>query len=125
MRFFSNINIRGCWKCNKLNRSRNKFCESCHVLQPLNNKEDFFSYFDVKPKFVIDDVDLKNRFHKMQVLIHPDKYMRSSDIEKRNSQQHSSYLNKAYRTLRDPLTRANYLLKVSDEGFEIIYIKNY
>ncbi|KAI1715393.1 co-chaperone protein HscB like protein [Ditylenchus destructor] len=45
--------------------------------------------------------------------VHPDKFGQNSQREKEFSEQHSSYLNNAYRTLRDPFLRASYLLGVS------------
>lgn len=109
-----------CWNCNKLNKAKNKFCESCHVIQPLDKEENYFSYFLIKPMFVIDILKLKNNFHKLQILLHPDMFVRSSNKEKKFSQQHSTYLNKAYATLRDPLSRANYLLEILDKSFQIL-----
>lgn len=68
-------------------------------------------------------MELKNNFRKMQGLLHPDKFVKSNDTEKTFSLHHSSYLNKAYSTLRDPLARANYLLKIYENG--CINLRNY
>jgi len=57
-------------------------------------------------------LDLKNRFWKLQSIVHPDKYTQKDDKEKQLSEEHSSFLNNAYKTLRNPFSRANYLLAV-------------
>ncbi|KAJ3299499.1 hypothetical protein HK104_008688 [Borealophlyctis nickersoniae] len=54
---------------------------------------------------------LRQRFLKLQQAVHPDSFGQKSETEKTWSEQQSSFINKAYQTLRDPLARAKYLLE--------------
>ena len=60
---------------------------------------------------------LQARFYELTRQWHPDKFARKSESERQNALDLSSALNDAYRTLRDPIKRAEYVLKL--EGFHI------
>lgn len=104
-----------CWKCNNLVCKKNIFCSSCHAIQPVREKDDFFAYLGLNKDFVIDETELRNRFRKLQSEVHPDKHAQNTQDEQKFSEEHSSFLNVAYKTLLDPVSRANYLLRI-DEG---------
>lgn len=69
---------------------------------------------------MLDDESLKKNFRKLQTHVHPDKFGLKTDKEKVLSEQHSSYLNQAYKTLNNPRDRARYLLRLLTEGKTII-----
>lgn len=48
----------------------------------------------------------------LQKEVHPDKYTGATDQEKRLSMQQTSWINEAQATLKDPVARATYLLKL-------------
>ena len=52
----------------------------------------------------------KSEFHKLSWKLHPDNFTRATEHERNLSLERSSQLNDAYRTLRDPLARVEYLL---------------
>ena len=54
--------------------------------------------------------DLEQRFHSLSWKLHPDNFVRASEDERQLSLDRSSQLNDAYRTLRDPVARVEYLL---------------
>ncbi len=56
---------------------------------------------------------------KLQQQVHPDKFANGSDLEKRISMQHTSAINEAQSTLKDPVLRAIYLLKLKDIDFSL------
>jgi molecular chaperone HscB len=60
---------------------------------------------------------LEHQFHKLSRKLHPDRFARASDNEKEWSLADTALLNDAYRTLRDPVRRTEYLLKL--HGAEI------
>jgi len=60
---------------------------------------------------------LEHQFHKLSRKLHPDRFARASEQEKEWSLADTALLNDAYRTLRDPIRRTEYLLKL--RGAEI------
>nr|CAI5860943.1 unnamed protein product [Callosobruchus analis] len=101
-----------CWKCGTDQVSSNLFCEKCKSLQHPKEKYNLFKVLQIKEDFKIDEADLKNKFRKMQTLIHPDKYSNRESTEKSISEEYSSLLNKAYNVLQTPLKRAEHLLEL-------------
>jgi molecular chaperone HscB len=67
--------------------------------------------------FDIDLAQLKRSFLNYQQRVHPDTYTQRADMEKKLAETQSSWINHAYRTLRDPLSRAEYMLRL--EGHEV------
>jgi molecular chaperone HscB len=72
----------------------------------------------MEPKLKVDPVALQRRFYDLSRLLHPDRYMRKSPTEQQYSLEATAILNDAYRVLRDPVLRAEYVLKQS--GFESV-----
>ena len=77
---------------------------------------DYFEFFSLVPKLQIDLEDLQKRFYELSKLLHPDRYQRKSVPEQQYSLDATAVLNDAYRVLRDPLRRAEYVLKQA--GFQ-------
>jgi molecular chaperone HscB len=63
-------------------------------------------------------VDLERRFRELSRKFHPDYYHNASGTERLASLERSSYLNDAYRVLKNPASRAEYLLAL--EGFPAV-----
>ena len=61
---------------------------------------------------------LEKAFYQMSRKLHPDVYATASGREQEWSLQQSSLLNDAYRTLKDPIARTEYLLKLEGVEFE-------
>ncbi len=78
---------------------------------------DYFQFFGLQRKLTMDLEDLQKRFYQLSRLLHPDRYQRKGADEQQYSLDATAILNDAYRVLRDPLQRAEYVLK--QEGFEI------
>ena len=74
----------------------------------------FFELFDLPVSCDVDLSQLQQRYMKLQKQLHPDRYANASDQEKRLSMQHTSWINEALATLKDPVLRAGYLLKLKD-----------
>ncbi len=82
---------------------------------------DFFSFLGLPRKLRIDMNDLEQRYRALSRQYHPDYFYNASAAERRQALERSSYLNDAYRTLKNPVTRIEYLLKVegvADGGAE-------
>lgn len=102
-----------CWNCGEGTVSR--FCEKCKALQEPS--ADYFEFFEIPRKLTIDAKDLETRFYALSRQLHPDLYSRKSAREREYSLEATAILNDAYRTLRDPIARAQYVLRL--EGFDV------
>jgi len=78
---------------------------------------DYFEFFGLDRKLVINTDDLQQRFYKLSRQWHPDRFSRRPVEEQNQSLEATSLLNDGYRTLKDPVKRAEYLL--TQEGFPI------
>ena len=74
----------------------------------------FFDVFSLPQGWVVDLSELDIRFRKLQQQFHPDRFANNSEIEKRRAVQMASMINQAYETLKNPLSRAQYLLQLLD-----------
>jgi molecular chaperone HscB len=102
-----------CWNCGN-DAGQVHFCDSCHSLQPPSS--DYYDFFGLPRRFHIDLAEMERRFYALSRRLHPDVYFRRSAREQQFSLDATAILNDAYRTLRDPVLRAEYLLKT--EGLE-------
>src|SRR6202166_2242581 len=89
------------------------FCPACGKIQPLPRGADYFAFFGVPQKLTLDLETLEQRFHSLSWKLHPDHFVRASEDERQLSLDLSSQLNDAYRTLRDPVARVEYLLSLN------------
>lgn len=77
----------------------------------------FFEFFGLERKLNLDSDSLQKRFYELSRQWHPDRFTRKSFEEQQQALEATSILNDGYRTLRDPVKRAEYLL--AEEGFPI------
>jgi molecular chaperone HscB len=80
-------------------------------------EQTYFAMFNLARKLTIDVAALERDFYKLSRRLHPDLYARKSAEEQAWSLRQSSLLNDAYRTLKEPVARTAYLLKL--EGVRI------
>ncbi len=102
-----------CWNCGKPAGSP-LFCHYCNHLQPP--APDYYRFFGLERRLNLDLDDLRQRFYTLSRRLHPDRFMRATPREREFSLEATAILNDAYRTLRDPVARAEYMLR--EEGFE-------
>lgn len=98
-----------CWSCLAETRGGH-FCAACGKVQPLGPSDDYFAFFGLPRKLEIGEAELEERFHQLSWKLHPDNFVRASEHERNLALERSSELNDAYRTLRDPIARVEYLL---------------
>jgi len=98
-----------CWSC-KSPSGGGHFCAACGKIQPLSRQADFFAFFSLPQKLQLDSAALERRFHQLSWKLHPDNFVRASEFERNLALERSSELNDAFRTLRDPISRVEYLL---------------
>jgi molecular chaperone HscB len=77
----------------------------------------YFDFFGLPHKLNLDNKDLEARFYALSRQWHPDRFARGTPDQRRISEQATATLNDGYRTLKEPVSRAEYLLK--EHGFDI------
>jgi len=60
----------------------------------------------------VDLSQLNEKNRELQQLVHPDRFANGSDAEKREAMQKTSLVNEAYNTLKDPVSRLQYMLSL-------------
>jgi molecular chaperone HscB len=79
---------------------------------------DYFALFGLPRKLWIEMSVLEQKFLQLSWKLHPDNFVNASEEERELSLKRSSELNDAYRTLRDPIARVEYLLAIEGERKE-------
>ncbi|MEY2413967.1 MAG: molecular chaperone HscB [Acidobacteriaceae bacterium] len=103
-----------CWSCGEMRAAQ--FCSSCGKVQPPA-PVDYFTFFGLPRKLNVDSALLERHFYELSRKLHPDLNARADKREQEWTLQQSSHLNDAYRTLKDPVRRTEYLLRL--EGVEL------
>jgi molecular chaperone HscB len=87
-------------------------------MEMLETVADYFGVFGLPPKLNLDVPALEKQFYRISRKLHPDVYARASQQEQEWSLAQASLLNDAYRTLKNPLERTKYLLRLQGVEFE-------
>ncbi len=98
-----------CWHCQS-EVTGEYFCDRCVKVQPVSKETDYFTCFGVPRRLMLDAKKLEAKFYELSRSFHPDFYQTKSPAEQTISLGNAAVLNTAYRTLRDPIQRAEYLL---------------
>ena len=106
-----------CWNCHQ-HAPGTHFCSSCGKLLPLPQGMDYFALFEVPRQLWMDISRLEQKFLQLSWKLHPDNFVNASEQERELSLKRSSELNDAYRTLREPVARVEYLLAIEGERKE-------
>ena len=77
---------------------------------------DHFEVFGLPRRLVIDEADLQRRFYELSRRHHPDFHQGDSPDEQADSLTTSARVNAAYRALRDPIRRVEYLVRLEGGG---------
>ncbi len=88
------------------------FCPQCEHILPLSKQTDFFAFFGIPRKLALDAGELEQRFRTLSRQFHPDFFYSAPPAERLASLERSSYLNDAYRVLKQPVARIEYLLNL-------------
>lgn len=86
----------------------------------LDLKQDFFALFGLPTGFSVDMDRLEQAYLDIQGKVHPDRFAHLPDVDKCLSMQWATHANEAFRTLKSPLARGQYLLELKgiDPAFE-------
>lgn len=100
-----------CWHCQS-EVTGEYLCGQCVKVQPLSKDLDYFSCFNLPRLLSIDEGHLEQTFYGLSRTFHPDFYSTKDESEKAISLGNSAFLNAGYRTLKDPIQRAEYLIRL-------------
>jgi molecular chaperone HscB len=100
-----------CWHCQS-EVTGEYFCDRCVKVQPLSKESDYFTCFGLSRLLTIDSQALETKFYELSRTFHPDFFQRKTNAEQAISLGNSALLNTAYRTLKDPIRRAEYLVQL-------------
>ena len=78
----------------------------------MKGNEDYFALFEIPRKLWIEMDAFEQKFLQLSWKLHPDNFMNATEEERELSLKRSSELNDAHRTLRDPVARVEYLLRI-------------
>ena len=88
------------------------FCPNCSRILALGRHGDYFTFLGLPRKLTVSAQELERRFRELSRQFHPDYFYNAAPAERLASLERSSYLNDAYRTLRNPVSRIEHLLAI-------------
>jgi molecular chaperone HscB len=106
-----------CRNCNSSVPVDEHFCPNCSRIQGLGRHGDYFSFLGLPRRLVLDAQELDRRFRDLSRKFHPDFFYNATPTERLASLERSSYLNDAYRALKQPVSRIEHLLTI--EGLPV------
>lgn len=101
-----------CWSCKGPVEGGALFCTTCGIVQPPH-AADHFQRLGISRGFEIGNDVLSRHYFDLQARLHPDRFASRTATERAASLAQATALNEAYQTLRDPLSRAAYLLQLA------------
>jgi molecular chaperone HscB len=102
---------RTCWRCHT-DAADVLVCPGCEAPQPLARDTDLFRVLGLPRSLVIHAADLERRYHAASRAVHPDRHQAAGPQAGTLAVTASAAVNRAYRTLRDPVARARYWLEL-------------
>ena len=103
-----------CWRCQD-EHTPQVFCPACAALQPLPADVDYFTVFGLAREPLLDEQALAKTYYDLSRQLHPDLHQTGTAQEQEASLQNTALVNRAYRTLRDPVRRGRYWLELNGE----------
>jgi molecular chaperone HscB len=100
-----------CWHCSR-RTGLTLVCLHCEAPQPLPAAADLFSVLGLPRRLVVEPRDLEDRYHAASRAVHPDRHQTANERGRELSLSASASVNRAYRTLRDPVARGRYWLEL-------------
>ncbi|MGH7267565.1 MAG: Fe-S protein assembly co-chaperone HscB [Candidatus Rokuibacteriota bacterium] len=93
-----------------------ELCPECGRLQPFPAGADHWVVLGLERRLSLDRADLERRFHELNRRLHPDYFRLRPEEEQAISLDTAAAVNTAYRTLREPASRVEYLLELEGMG---------
>lgn len=100
-----------CWRCAE-HLGLAAACLACEAPQPDAAAADLFEVLGLPRHLAVDVDELERRYHLASRAVHPDRHQTAGERERGFSLTASAAVNRAYRTLRDPIARGRYWLEL-------------
>ena len=100
-----------CWNCHSDTGGR-PFCPGCGKIAARPPEATHFDVFGLPRAHALDLPALEKGYRELSLKLHPDRFAQAEARERRLSLEQTTALNEAYKTLKDPVRRAFYLLKL-------------
>lgn len=101
-----------CWSCER-EGGGGPFCGACKALLPPDDGADHFAVLGLQRGYAMDFPAAEVAYQKLSRQLHPDRFATADPRARRASLGHTVQLNAAWRTLKDPVRRAEYLLELA------------
>lgn len=116
-----------CWSCGVDRAPASALCPSCGKVQPprpAGTLIDKFAVLGLAPAVDLELAHVEEQYRALSRKLHPDKFVRATPQERRFSLEQTTILNDAFRTLKDPVRRAEHVLqlrgaKIAFEGSKL------
>lgn len=100
-----------CWRC-AAPPGPGLACRACEAPQPLDPSLDLFGVVGLPRRLDVARDDLERRYLELSRAVHPDRHQTAEERARALSLAASAAVNRAYRTLRDPVERGRYWLEL-------------
>jgi molecular chaperone HscB len=98
-----------CWSCQK-EAGAGTVCAACGALQPPDDREDLFAVLGLPARYAVDMAAAETAYKERSREVHPDRFATADPRARRASLARTVQLNQAWRTIKDPVRRAEYML---------------
>jgi molecular chaperone HscB len=106
-----------CWSCER-EGGAGPLCAACGTVLPADEGQDRFLVLGVPRKFSVDLEAAESNFKKLSRQVHPDRFATADPRARKAALSRTVQLNEAWRTLKDPMRRAEYLLELAGFGLK-------
>jgi molecular chaperone HscB len=104
-----------CWSCEK-EGGKGPFCASCKALLPPDAGDDRFAVLGLPRKFEVDLPAAEAAYKDLSRQLHPDRFAKADPRARKAALARTVEINDAWRTVKDPVKRAEYLLELAGFG---------
>jgi molecular chaperone HscB len=104
-----------CWSCQK-EGGKGPFCAACKAILPPDAGDDRFAVLGLPRKFEIDVAAAESAYKDLSRQLHPDRFAKADPRARKAALGRTVEINDAWRTVKDPVKRAEYLLELAGFG---------
>jgi molecular chaperone HscB len=101
-----------CWSCEK-EGGKGPFCAACKTILPPDAGTDRFAVLGLPRKFEVDLGAAETVYKDLSRQLHPDRFAKADPRARKAALARTVELNDAWRTVKDPVRRAEYLLELA------------